>query len=74
MTLRSSRARKYPGRVAVLLLSFDESAVIVTQAEGYTYLYNNVKWYGADGTVASPVLITNAGPQVVQLGLYSLMS
>jgi len=65
---------KYPGKVAVLLLSFNEAVTILTQAEGYTHIYNNVKWYGADGTAASQGIIDDAGSQAVQLGLFSLMA
>jgi len=63
----------YPGKVAVLLLSFNEASIIATQAEGYTHIYN-VKWYGADGTAALQSIIDDAGSQAVHLGLYSLLA
>ncbi len=59
--------------VGVLDLSFDESATIALQAEGYTNVYN-VPWFGADGTAMSWRLSTETPVQAVHLQFLSLIA
>jgi hypothetical protein len=63
---------KYPGKVAELLLGFDEVADIAVQAQGYPHLYNDVKWFFG-GSASNQELIEKAGLQLTELGFYNLL-
>ncbi len=58
-------------KVAVELISFSESTVIVSQAMDYPTLYN-LTWYGSDGTVHCQQLIDDSPEAVEHLELISL--
>jgi ABC-type branched-subunit amino acid transport system substrate-binding protein len=57
--------------VAVQLLSFDEAALILQEARGYTTLYN-VTWYGSDSTDLSRRIKDDAPEESAHLVLYGL--
>lgn len=60
-------------RVGVVMLAFNECAVILQQAASYTNIYN-VHWWGSDGT-AKVTRIMDASPeQANHMGFYSLLS
>ncbi|MCX6648557.1 MAG: ABC transporter substrate-binding protein [Candidatus Bathyarchaeota archaeon] len=60
-------------RVGVLLLSFDEFAIIATQCEDYPSLYN-CPFFGADGTAISTRGMTDAPNQVNHMRVFSLLA
>ena len=59
-----------PERVAVELIAFSESVVIVTQAQDYPAIYN-LTWFGSDGTCMVQQHCDDAPEQSVHLRLYS---
>jgi len=59
-----------PERVAVELIAFSESVVIVTQAQDYSTIYD-LTWFGSDGTCMVQQHCDDAPEQSVHLRLYS---
>ncbi len=60
-------------RVGVIMLSFNEIGVILSQASSYPNIYN-VHWWGSDGTALSQRAMDDAPTQAIHVGLYSLLS
>ena len=60
-------------RVGVVILSFNEVAVILQQASAYPNIYN-VHWWGSDGTAKVQRLMDDAPEQANHMGFYSLLS
>lgn len=56
--------------VAIELISFEEAAQILLQAQDYPALLS-VKWFGCDGGALSSRITDQAGAQAAQVGLYS---
>ena len=54
----------------ILMLSYDEGATIITQAEAYDTIYNLV-WFGSDGSAMSGKILDEAPGQASHLKLYS---
>jgi branched-chain amino acid transport system substrate-binding protein len=59
--------------VAVLLITFDEAAVIAYNAWDYPTIYD-VPWFGCDGTAISQRLIDDAPIQTAHLHIYSTLA
>jgi len=67
---------KYGGetqRVGVVMLSFDEIAVILKQSSSFSNIYN-VHWWGSDGTALSQRAMDDAPEEANHIGFYSLLS
>jgi len=60
--------------VAVELIAFSEAAIIFTQAEGYPTIYNDVTWFGSDGTAISQRLRDDSPRQADHLRCYSTLA
>lgn len=60
-------------RVGVLLLSFDEAPVILSQCNDYTAVYDCV-FFGGDGTAVSQRIMDDAPEQANHMKIYSLMA
>ncbi len=60
-------------RVAVVILAFNESAVMAKQAASYPNIYN-VHWWGSDGTAKAQRLMDDAPEEVNHIGIYSFLS
>ena len=59
--------------VAMEVISFSESVVMVTQAVDYPSVYS-VKWFGSDGTTMSQQHCDDAPEQTLQVRLYSTLA
>jgi branched-chain amino acid transport system substrate-binding protein len=57
--------------VGIELIAFQESAVIATQAQDYPTIYNDIVWFGSDGTALTTQLHDDAPSQTVQLKIHS---
>lgn len=57
-------------KVAVEIISFQESVTMVTQAEDYPTLYS-LKWFGSDGTTLTQQHIDDAPEQSSHLSIFS---
>jgi branched-chain amino acid transport system substrate-binding protein len=67
---------KYNGetqRVGVVILAFNECAVIFKQAASYPNIYN-VHWWGSDGTAKSQRAMDDSPNEANHIGVYSLYS
>jgi branched-chain amino acid transport system substrate-binding protein len=67
---------KYGGetqRVGVVILAFNEVAVMLKQAASYPNIYN-VHWWGSDGTAKSQRAMDDAPEEANHIGIYSLLS
>jgi branched-chain amino acid transport system substrate-binding protein len=62
------------GRVGLDIISFSEAAIILTQAEGFPTLYNEVTWFGSDGTAITQRLKDDAPRQADHLRVYSTLA
>jgi len=60
-------------RVGVVMLAFNECAVILQQAASYTNIYN-VHWWGSDGTAKVQRIMDASPTQANHMGFYSLLS
>jgi len=60
-------------RVGVVMLSFNECAVILQQAASYPNIYN-VHWWGSDGTAKVQRIMDSSPTQANHMGFYSLLS
>jgi branched-chain amino acid transport system substrate-binding protein len=58
------------GTVALELISFNEAAGILLEAENYPTIYG-VDWFGCDGTARSGTILNDAPDQAVHVKLYS---
>jgi len=74
-TAAAAANKKYPGgeRVALLLLSFNEAPVIVTQMKDYPDVYAT-RPFGGDGTALSQRLMDDAPEQSNHLKIFSLQA
>ena len=54
----------------IMLVSFSESRVILTQAVNYPHIYNRT-WFGTDSTAGDDSLLEEAGKHAAQVKLYS---
>ena len=59
-------------KVAVLVITFDEAALILLQAKDYPTLIG-VTWYGTDGTAQNSRVISDAGDVAAKVKLYSTL-
>ncbi len=67
---------KYGGetqRVGVVILAFNEVAVMLKQAASYPNIYN-VHWWGSDGTAKSQRAMDDAPEEANHIGIYSFLS
>ena len=55
-----------------ILLSFDEAPLIISQAKEYPNVYST-KWFGADSTAKSSVILSHVSDEASQMKLYSLL-
>jgi branched-chain amino acid transport system substrate-binding protein len=62
------------GRVAFELIGFSETAIILTQAEGFPTLYNDLIWFGSDGTAITQRIKDDAPTQADHVSLYSTLA
>lgn len=62
-----------PAKVGILLLSFDEAPVIISQAKDYSSFYDCTP-FGGDGTAVSIRIMDDAGPQAIHMKIFSLMA
>jgi branched-chain amino acid transport system substrate-binding protein len=60
-------------RVGVVILAFNECAVIFKQAKQYPNIYN-VHWWGSDGTALSQRAMDDSPEEANHIGVYSLYS
>ena len=61
-------------RVGVLVIGFSEVAIMLTQAEGYPTIYNDVQWFGTDGTAIAQRLKDDSPTQSDHLRVYSTLA
>ncbi len=59
--------------VALLLITFEEAAVIAYNAQYYPTIYN-VPWFGCDGTALTQRILDEAPEQAAHLHIYSTMA
>jgi len=62
------------GRVALEIIGFSEVAIILTQAEGFPTIYNDVTWFGSDGTAITQRLKDDSPTQADHLRVYSTLA
>lgn len=62
------------GRVGLEVIGFSEVAIILTQAEGFPTIYNEVTWFGSDGTAITQRLKDDAPTQADHLRVYSTLA
>jgi branched-chain amino acid transport system substrate-binding protein len=62
------------GRVALEIIGFSEVAIILTQAEGFPTIYNDVTWFGSDGTAITQRLKDDSPTQADHLKVYSTLA
>ncbi|MCX6653731.1 MAG: ABC transporter substrate-binding protein [Candidatus Bathyarchaeota archaeon] len=60
-------------RVGVVMLAFNECAVILQQAASYPNIYN-VHWWGSDGTAKVQRIMDASPTQANHVGFYSLLA
>jgi len=60
-------------RVGVIILAFNEAAVMVKQAASYPNIYN-VHWWGSDGTAKSQRMMDDSPEESNHIGVYSFYS
>ncbi|MCX6649242.1 MAG: ABC transporter substrate-binding protein [Candidatus Bathyarchaeota archaeon] len=74
-SLAQSAVAKYgtTDKVGVLLLSFDEAPVILSQAKDFSSVYDCV-YFGGDGTAVSQRIMDDAPEQANHMKIYSLMA
>jgi branched-chain amino acid transport system substrate-binding protein len=74
-TAASAAITKYGSadKVGILLLSFDEAPVILSQAKDYASFYSCVP-FGGDGTAVSQRIMDDAPEQANHMKIYSLMA
>jgi len=65
-TVRDAVGRYGSGKVAVLIISFEEGGVITAQAGGYPELMG-VTWFGSDGTALNSKILEQAGTQLARV-------
>jgi len=53
----------------VLIISFEEAAILIDQAEGYDVY--DLPWFGSEGTAKSSLIIKDSGEHAAHLGIYS---
>jgi len=58
---------------SILMLSFDEGATIITQAQDYPNIYS-LAWFGSDGSAKSYKILDEAPEQACHLKIYSTLS
>jgi branched-chain amino acid transport system substrate-binding protein len=59
--------------IAIEVIAFSESVVMVTQAEDYPTVWS-VPWFGSDGTAITQQHVDDAPDQSVHLGLFSTVA
>ena len=67
---------KYGGekqRVGVVILAFNEAAVMLKQAASYPNIYS-VHWWGSDGTAKGQRIMDDSPTEANHIGFYSLLS
>jgi branched-chain amino acid transport system substrate-binding protein len=62
------------GRVAIEVIGFSEVAIILTQAEGFPTIYDEVTWFGSDGTAITQRLKDDSPRQADHLRVYSTLA
>jgi branched-chain amino acid transport system substrate-binding protein len=74
-TMAAAAVAKYgtTDKVGILLLSFDEAPVILSQAKDYAPFYDCVP-FGGDGTAVSTRIMDDAPEQANHMKIYSLMA
>jgi len=60
--------------VGVEIIAFSEAAILFTQAEGFPTIYNEVTWFGSDGTAITQRLKDDSPKQADQLRVYSTLA
>ena len=58
----------------ILVISFSEAAIIFTQAEGFPTIYNDVAWFGTDGTAITQRLKDDSPTQAAHLMVPSTLA
>jgi branched-chain amino acid transport system substrate-binding protein len=61
------------GKVAIEVIAFLETAVMITQAEDFPTVYG-MPWFGSDGTAQGQVIRDDAGQHAKHLGIYSTVA
>ena len=61
-------------RVGVLVIGFSEVAIMLTQAEGYPTIYDDVQWFGTDGTAITQRLKDDSPVQADHLMIPSTLA
>lgn len=71
--IEDARAKYGKDKVGGVLLAFDESVTILTQAKDYPNVYSTA-WFGADGTAKLQRIVDDAGIHGVAMKVYSLLA
>ena len=61
-------------RSAILVIGFSEVAIMITQVEAYPTIYNEVRWFGTDGTAITQRIRDDAPTQAAHLQIPSTLA
>jgi ABC-type branched-subunit amino acid transport system substrate-binding protein len=61
-------------RSGILVIGFSEVAIIFTQAEAYDTIYNQVRWFGTDGTAITQKIRDDAPVQAAHVQVPSTLA
>jgi len=61
-------------RSAILVIGFSEVAIMITQADAYPTIYDEVRWFGTDGTAITQRIRDDAPTQAAHLQIPSTLA